>query len=669
MPDIEIINDETVRFKKMLFHESELLLAKCFNFSVDLSGETTIIEAPIKKTSKRALYEFIRLGFKRFNESPLEESRRKDFYDHLARCYDMYNSFVDGQIKLRLPYHERFYAHQPQALRESYYKQDVFLALDMGLGKSIISASLSRLHQDPVTVIICPAAVKWNWYRDLTGNFQFNDLYFTILDTRKSRMIRALVQRFIIVNYDITGTFYQEIVRANPTHFIFDEAHQLKNHNSQRYKNIKKILDNFPDARRTFLSGTPVKNRVNDVFAYLKLINHPLGGNYKKFLDEYTIKTTIRGSSKVSGGRNLQELYVKLSNFMIRKTKEECLDLPEKIFFEYKYSLEDYRQEYDKVIKELSEMKEISSLTGSIHSLNKITAMAKIPGIIELAEEIVEQGRKVVIFGGYTDPIEKLVKHFGNRCVKVTGSVDAYNRDQCVQRFHNDPECEIFVGNMQAAGVGINLTNATDVIFMNFPFTSSELNQAIDRLHRIGQKSSVNVHYTFCEESIDDYIYELIVDKQKDINALIDKGKEVDLRENFTEILIQKLLNKNGINNKVSVSEVVEKTEEKNVGGEGVMLSEGLPVGNPSGTSTRPKYYLMVHPESDCIFILNQKERDEFDPLSQPDVHEDFSNENINTVFERAHQVEAESDFSFSGKYNPNEEINKKSIDDVPDFL
>lgn len=114
-------------------------------------------------------------------------------------------------------------------------------------------------------------------------------------------------------------------------------------------------------------------------------------------------------------------------------------------------------------------------------------------------------------------------------------------RDQLVQRFHNDSETKVFLGNMKAAGVGINLTNASDVIYLNFPLGPAELYQSMDRLDRIGQVSCVNVHYTFCEDSIDDYIYEIIVDKEKDIVALIDQGKEVLYRENIVETLMKKI--------------------------------------------------------------------------------------------------------------------------------
>lgn len=569
MVDVQLTNGSIVMFQKKLWHESEIVLAKCFNFNVNI--DSGIIMADIRITSKRALYGFISVSFKNFSESVMEHDRREAFYSAVESIYAQLNGEVNNIITNYLPYHAMMYQHQKDVIMESFRRKYNFYALDMGLGKTLTSASLSRVHQISRTVIFCPAAVKWNWFRDLTQKFGFNELYFTILDATKRRNVKALQERFVIVNYDIAGKMIKEITNGYIGHFIFDEAHLLKNHNSLRYKNVKKIVDMYPDAYITFLSGTPVKNRVNDVFGYLKMIGHELGQSYKKFTDEYTIKVNARGGEKVTGGKNLQDLFIKLSNFMIRKTKEECLDLPDKIFLNYRYEMDDYREEYNKIIEELSQIKELSSLTGNLHSLNIITAKAKIKGIIEIAEEIIESGNKVVIFSSYKEPLRMLEDYFKERCVKIDGSVDSWTRDQHVQKFIEDDNCHVFLGNMIAAGVGINLVNASDVIFVNFPFTPSELYQAIDRCHRIGQSKSVNVHYTFCDESIDEYIYDIIIDKEHDINALIDQGKEVNLRENFTEVLMKKLLNRNvEIINDLPISEVdgatsQEQVEETNV--------------------------------------------------------------------------------------------------------
>lgn len=543
MNDISLINDHFVRMKKILWDESEYVLAKCFNFNIDI--ETGVIIANLKVTSKRSLFEFIKLSFKSFSESPLNESERNNFYAQVQLVYEKIYAETEPLVSSVLPYWDKLYAHQKETLVENYYKKHIFLAFQMGLGKTLSAASISRMHQKRRTLILCPNSVKYNWFRDLK-KFGFNELYFTLLDASKYRTIRAFNERFVICNYDIVEKYLKEIMASGIDQFILDEAHLLKNKSSNRTKAIHKLIESFPEADVVMLSGTPVKNRVDDVFSYLKMIGHELGNNYKKFMDEYTIKSIGR-FSKVTGGKNLQDLHIKLSNFMVRKTKEQCLDLPEKIYLSYRYNLDDYRNEYDQIIEQLSTQKEHAALSGNLHSLNIITARAKIKGIIEIAEGIIETGKKVVIFSGYKTPIKELEDYFRSRCVVVDGSIGAFERDKNVQRFTDDETCEVFIGNITAAGVGINLTVASDVIFTNFAFTPSEMWQAIDRCHRIGQGNSVNVHYTICEDSIDEYIYDILLDKEKDIINLIDEGKEVSMSEgSITEVLISKLLKQDG---------------------------------------------------------------------------------------------------------------------------
>lgn len=534
-----------VTFYKHLYAESELILAKCYNFHYDADSGT--ITANLRFTSEKALRNFVEIGYKNFSESVGEQVRRDEFWSQVGAYFAWRYDFAQQTMKVSLPYYGIMYAHQKESVAEALFKQHNFLALEMGLGKSLISASISRALKLSRTVIVAPNAVKFNWFRDLTTKFEFNRLYFSMYDATKSRSFKAFSERFVIINYDILSRFLEEICMTNIDHFIFDEFHMCKNHTTARSKAIFEMLSRYPNAKVTMLSGTPISNRVNDLFSYMKAIGHELGRSHKKFLEDFTVQTKGRGGERVTGGKNLQELHIKLANFMIRKTKAECLDLPDKIYFNYKYELDDYRAEYNKIIMEMSEAKEHSRLGSNLHSLNIITSKSKLPGIIELADSIIGEGRKVVIFGSYKDPMKVLEEHYGHQCVKIDGSVSGYMRDQYVQKFINDPECLVFLGNMVAAGVGINLVNASDVIFMNYPLVPAELFQSVDRLHRIGQTRSVNVHYTTCEDSIDQYIFELIQEKDQDIMTVIDNGKESQLSENFTERLIKKLLKRDDI--------------------------------------------------------------------------------------------------------------------------
>ncbi|HHT9135859.1 MAG TPA: DEAD/DEAH box helicase [Candidatus Wunengus sp. YC60] len=566
MNDVTLTRDNKILFYKKLWADSELLMARCFNFDINI--DTGTIACDPKVTSIKAIKAFIELCFRNFNESPIEANRKQSFFMQLEVIKAEYDAIVDKHIASKLPYADKFYPHQSRTIKDAFFKQYNFFALDRRLGKTIISASLSRLWQCKRTVIVSPSTAKWNaWFRDLTKKFGFNELFFTIYDASRTKSIKAFNERFVVINYDIVGKFAKELCEGGIDHFIFDEAHKLKNRSTNRTKIIKEIIAQFPNARISFLSGTPVANRVDDLFSYLNLIGHELGKSYKKFLDDFTTSTSGRGGNRVTGGRNLDYLNTLISNFMIRVRKEDCLNMPPQTFTSYKFELDDYRTDYDKVIKELSERKEMSSLTGNLHSLNIITSKAKMKGIIELAEDILENGEKVVIFSNYTEPIEMLEAHFKGRCVKITGSVNAYNRDGIIEKFRTDPAIDVFLGNMMSAGEGINLAIANEVIIVDYPFVTGTLYQAIDRCLEIGKTAMVNVNYTFCEDSVDEYIYSILTDKAADINTVIDNGKSTMMQENITEVLIKKLLNRNDTTDDKSVvsGETVQEAKKESL--------------------------------------------------------------------------------------------------------
>lgn len=299
----------------------------------------------------------------------------------------------------------------------------------------------------------------------------------------------------------------------------------LKNHNSNRFENVSKLAALYPAAKITLLSGTPVKNRVNDMFAYLKLTKHPLGKNYSYFLRQYTNTEFGRGGLRVTGSKNLDDLYSKLSNFMVRYRLEDAVDMPEKIINKYYFELGDYKKEYNDVIDQMLEENERFDVHGSLATLNIVVSRAKLKGIIELAKNIIEEGRKVVIFSSYHAPLDDMQIAFKDNSVRVDGRIDAFEKDKQIQRFWNEEGINIFLGQTSASGVGINLTNCHDVIFANFPFTIADMEQGISRCYRIGQKNKVKVYLPIALDSIDEFIYDMLVDKSKDINQLVDKGK------------------------------------------------------------------------------------------------------------------------------------------------
>ena len=722
MVDIQIISEGDnamffhAKFQKKLWHDSEIVLARCFNFDINIDTGTII--ATFVYTDKQALLDFIRVSFKNFWESYDEQPRKEAFLAQVDAIYAGIDASVLAEIKSKLPYADKLYKHQLEGLRFSYFNRAIFLAFGMRLGKTIISASLSRLFNIKRTLVICPAVAKMGWFRDLTGFWGFNELYWTVLDAAKSKTFVALQERFVVVNYDSLSKFMPHILSSEIGHIIIDESHRIKSTSATRTKNVMKIVETFPNAKITMLSGTPIPNRFNDLFSYFKITGHHLGQSYKKFCDEFTITSAGRGGDKVTGAKNIAELKMKMQNFMIVRTMEECLDMPEDVVSRYTFQMDDYRPEYDKIIKEMTEAKELAALNGHIHSLNRLTCKSKLPGIIEALEDIIEETGKVVVFGTYKEPLQQLQDHFKERCVKVVGGVSSYQRDQYKQQFHADPNLQVFLANYEAGGEALDLSVSNDIFIINFPLTTRELNQALFRCKHPEKKNKhLRVHFTFCENSIDEHIYDnIIIDKQIDINMLLHDGKDVMHRENVTEKLIKSILGKNDVNfihgHKKADAGAAEKLldastndtvglrrgdqllhEAETEGGGNTSREMGVQIGKWSDTMaplqselgseinkvglrispewdskknhtdfqitktarSQPKYYLLDHCSADEMLISNEAQLEEYLGQSFDII---FSHVDVNQVIMTGRYKQMLSKSTFNDKYTPNPKFN-----------
>lgn len=547
LKDIVFTGDREITFHKTLWADAELSLARCLSFRHEMEHSKIICDLSV--TNKTSVIEFIKESFQKVWNHPSEEAFKNELLARIDEIYgQMYDLFAEHVLS-RLGYEEKLYAHQKESLFLGVKKRHNFYALEQGLGKTVIAGSISKMLKFKRTLIICPASLKHNWLKELCGPVsQFNELYFSMLDSNKARTFRAFQERFVICNFDSLEKHMPHILSGPIDHIIIDEATAIKSTSTNRFKRCEQIIKANPNAKVTFLSGTPVRNRINDIFAYLKITGHPLGENYSHFLREYTISSKGRGDQlKITGAKNTDALWRQLSNFMIRKRKEECLDLPDKIYGRLHFNLDDYKEEYDKAVREVLEKSGKSNLNSSVHSINIVTSKAKLKGVIEFAESIIEQGEKVVIFTGYTEIINALEAHFGNSCVMINGSVHSLERSNRVERFMTDESCMVFLGNTIAAGTGLTLTVASNMIFCDFPFSPADLVQAEDRLHRISQKKAVNIYYAMATESIDEHLYQLIAEKAHDAAKVIDNTSGDFGSQNVSEVLISALREKYNI--------------------------------------------------------------------------------------------------------------------------
>jgi SWI/SNF-related matrix-associated actin-dependent regulator 1 of chromatin subfamily A len=554
---IKVIDSYTVECTKPEWSSEDRFLASC----LDIKEVDNKHIVDVRIVSKKALNYYLQKTFPALMTSFASQAYRKALFLQFSGLYQRaYDDFMRDYYP-KAGYKDAvgidMYKHQIDTMVQCINRKNNLLGLEMGLGKTLTAATISKVTSARRTIVIAPASVKWNWYFDLTRNWGFSSLYWTVLDSKKSKTIKAFQERFVVLNFEQVRKYMDYLLSDEINHIIIDEVHMLKNPTSGRSKAVHELIERSGFPRLTMLSGTPVTNRINDMFNYLKMSKHPLGGNFKAFKEKYTISTGgSRG--KIIGAQNIQDLKGKVSNMFIRMKSEDCLDLPDMIIKNYYLEKSDISSEYEEELQNLRDKKAKydtlhgvekqkmnTEIKGNIHTLNRIVTTSKVPKIKELIDRFIENGEKVVVFAGYKDPLRMLEEIYGEASIRIDGSVDSHKRQTLIDKFRDKDGCKVFLGNYVAAGVGINLVNARRVIMMNMPFVPAEIEQAQKRLHRSGQKQTVHVYYAIATETIDDHIYSILHDKSEDINELIDGDhKAVINYGNIQNELFRKLLEK-----------------------------------------------------------------------------------------------------------------------------
>ena len=440
--------------------------------------------------------------------------------------------------------------HQKEAIEKLAGSKRFILADDMGLGKTTSTIIAAIETGAKRILIICPASLKINWQREIEN---YSDRSVYIAEGKNF----STEHDFVIVNYDILKNFYDIkkneetlIYQFNPDLIIIDEAHYIQNGQAQRTK----LVNHF--SKRTdklwLLTGTPMTSRPMNYYNLLSLIESPVAQNWMayaiRYCQGYQFKAGNRKIWNTSGASNLEELRDRTSRQVLRRLKTEVLDLPDKIitpiYLRLKSKLyEGLMGEYYDWYKNRAE--ESSSLTVQFSKLMKVRqviAEEKINDTIELAQNIIDQDKKVIIFTNFTDTLQKIHSHFGKQSVYLDGSCTKPQRQYAVDQFQENDKIKVFVGNLKAAGVGITLTSAEAVIMNDLSFVPSDHSQAEDRAYRYGQKSNVSVYYPIFENTIEGIIYDMLSNKKNIIDTVM--GDNIEEKGDFIEVLMNKINNR-----------------------------------------------------------------------------------------------------------------------------
>jgi SWI/SNF-related matrix-associated actin-dependent regulator 1 of chromatin subfamily A len=396
------------------------------------------------------------------------------------------------------------YPHQADGVAFLVSKRRAVLGDDMGLGKTRQAiAAMEMAAPGGAVLVVCPASLKLNWRREIL--LVDPAARIEVIGVDREPVPDA---RWVIVNYDLLARHADRLHAAAWAGVILDEAHFIKNA-SQRTSHVLKLLG-VQDERKAapigpefvvLLTGTPMTNRPKDLFNLLRCVGHPAARSFLGFARRYCAAYRNDWGWVTTGASNIDELNLLMKEVMLRRKKDEVLDLPPKIRSWVPVDLSDEAAALNAVESFLTwygatdparpnDTQFLARLTKVRVALHK----AKHKAVAERIRDVVAGGEKVVVFTSFAEGVARHARTLGESCVSITGSDTAEQRMAAVDRFQSDPAVRVAVCNLIAGGVGLTLTAATHVIHLSRWWNPAVEEQCNDRVHRIGQTRPVTVH-------------------------------------------------------------------------------------------------------------------------------------------------------------------------------
>ncbi len=453
------------------------------------------------------------------------------------------------------------------------------LADDMGLGKTLQTLATLVAVQEQLTIekteniqtdlfgneisvpkeylktlIVLPSSLVFNWYneaRKFTPHFR--RVQYTGSDrkifSRKLEKYDLIFTSYAIVSRDISI-----LEKYNFRYLILDESQYIKNKNSKIFKAINKIKS----SHKISLSGTPIENSLDDLWSQMQFINPNILGNYTFFVENYKLPI-----EKNQDENSLLELKKLISPFILRRTKEQVLkDLPElsEQFFYCEMEPEQhklYEQEKSKarnallktdgftvdkisIINTLMRLRQLSNHPKMIDSKSEMDS-GKYIAVIQYLANLVQSKKKVIVFSSFVSNL----KFYTTWCkenkidfCELTGETPLKEREIQVNRFQVEEKPLLFFISLKAGGVGLNITKASYVIFLDPWWNPFSEKQGIGRVHRIGQMNKVNVVRFITKNTVEEKIIRLQETKKLLADSLLDENHlSSDIEENLDFIL------------------------------------------------------------------------------------------------------------------------------------
>lgn len=481
---------------------------------------------------------------------PLSEEEQAEEHEALEA-----SAALDANVDIPRPEGLEYLPYQRAGINYAMQREATLIGDEMGLGKTIQGIGVVNATPDAQNVlVICPASLKINWQREIE-KWLVHDLSVGIVQGTKASS--WLDTNVVVINFEVVAKHLERIKKRDWDIIIIDEAHRLKNPKAARTKAIlgspRSGKEPIQAKRRILLTGTPICNRPIELHPLAGYLAPKQFGNFWNFAKRYAGARRTDFGWDFSGATNLDELHKRLRRHcMVRRLKSEVLtDLPAKVrqvvtisaegfeeFIEAEKGVSDERaaalrrlhalkavaakegtDDYDDEIEQLR--KEERTAFTEMSKRRRDLAIAKAPLVVEHLQDI---DHPVVVFAHHKAVVDILVEGLGREnCVVVTGETKMEDRQKAVDRFQAG-EVQYFIGNIQAAGVGLTLTKSSHVVFAELDWVPGNVSQAEDRCHRIGQEDSVLCQHIVVDGSMDADMAARIVAKQQVIDQALDAG-------------------------------------------------------------------------------------------------------------------------------------------------
>ena len=488
---------------------------------------------------------------------------------------------TDAVIQIPAPPGLAYLPFQKAGVAYALQRKDTLIADEMGLGKTPESLGFINCLKPKRTIIICPATLIFNWRDEAEKWLTGFDYELCIIESKKD-VVPNKEGIIVIVNYEKLGgdsPLMKSIMNIEWDVGVYDEAQYVKNPDSIRSRSIIGVDGVATRVKRSlFLTGTPIENYPKEIWPIAAFLCPAKFGNFwdfakrycnahqedRKFFNPKTNETYWKKVWVTEGASNLGELQQRLrASVMVRRLKKDVLkDLPPKRrqlivlqdskkdwskdprfqrwqrIYEQKYEDAEAKLEASQTEEEYRQSAaELESITGigftEMSEVRHEVALAKLPLCIKYIDETLAAGTKnLVIFAHHRDVIEALAAKYPEAAVVHGGtpSKGPKSREEAVKAFQEGRK-KIFIGQTRAAGVGITLTAADTVIFVEVDWVPGVVTQCEDRLCRIGQKKMVHVIHLVLGGTMEVNMIHKLIKKQDVIDKALDKMPEIKLKK------------------------------------------------------------------------------------------------------------------------------------------